>query len=57
MKVVADARYGELLGVHIIGPQATEMVAEAVVALELEATIEGVDVHHPCPPDLSRSHA
>ena len=40
VKVVADAKYGELLGVHIIGPQATEMVAEAVVALELEATIE-----------------
>ncbi len=40
IKVVADAKYGELLGVHIIGPQATEMIAEAVVALELEATIE-----------------
>jgi dihydrolipoamide dehydrogenase len=40
VKVVADAKYGELLGVHIIGPQATEMIAEAVVALELEATIE-----------------
>jgi dihydrolipoamide dehydrogenase len=40
VKVVADAKYGELLGVHIIGPQATELVAEAVVALELEATIE-----------------
>jgi dihydrolipoamide dehydrogenase len=40
VKVVADARYGEVLGVHIIGPQATELVAEAVVALELEATIE-----------------
>jgi dihydrolipoamide dehydrogenase len=40
IKVVADAKYGELLGVHIIGPQATELVAEAVVALELEATIE-----------------
>ena len=40
VKVVADAKYGELLGVHIIGPQATEMIAESVVALELEATIE-----------------
>jgi len=40
VKVVADARYGEVLGVHIIGPQATELVAEAVVAMELEATIE-----------------
>jgi dihydrolipoamide dehydrogenase len=40
VKVVADAKYGEVLGVHIIGPQATEMIAESVVALELEATIE-----------------
>jgi dihydrolipoamide dehydrogenase len=40
VKVVADAKYGEVLGVHIIGPQATELVAEAVTAMTLEATIE-----------------
>jgi dihydrolipoamide dehydrogenase len=40
VKVVADAKYGEVLGVHIIGPQATELVAEAVVAMQLEATVE-----------------
>jgi dihydrolipoamide dehydrogenase len=40
IKVVADARYGEVLGVHIIGPQATELIAEAVTAMELEATVE-----------------
>jgi dihydrolipoamide dehydrogenase len=40
VKVVADGKHGEVLGVHIIGPQATELVAEAVVAMELEATIE-----------------
>jgi dihydrolipoamide dehydrogenase len=40
VKVVADAKYGELLGVHIIGPQATELIAEAVAALEMEATID-----------------
>jgi dihydrolipoamide dehydrogenase len=40
IKVVADAKYGEVLGVHIIGPQATELVAEAVVAMQLEGTIE-----------------
>jgi dihydrolipoamide dehydrogenase len=40
VKVVADAKYGEVLGVHIIGPQATEMIAEAVAAMEAEATIE-----------------
>ncbi|HEV2464711.1 MAG TPA: dihydrolipoyl dehydrogenase [Acidobacteriaceae bacterium] len=40
IKVVADAQYGEILGVHIIGPQATELIAEAVTAMELEATVE-----------------
>ena len=40
VKVVSDAKYGEILGVHIIGPQATEIIAECVTALELEATVE-----------------
>lgn len=40
VKVVSDAKYGEILGVHIIGPYATEIIAEAVTALQLEATVE-----------------
>jgi dihydrolipoamide dehydrogenase len=40
VKVVADAKYGEILGVHIIGPQACDLIAEAVVALSSEATVE-----------------
>ena len=40
VKVVADAEYGEILGVHIIGPQATELISEAVTAMELEGTVE-----------------
>ena len=40
VKVVADAKYGEILGVHIIGPGATEIIAECVTAMELEATVE-----------------
>jgi len=40
IKIVSDAEYGEVLGVHIIGPQATELIAEAVTAMELEATVE-----------------
>jgi dihydrolipoamide dehydrogenase len=40
VKIVADAKYGEILGVHILGPQATELVAEAVAVLELEGTVE-----------------
>jgi len=40
VKVVSDAKYGEVLGVHIIGPNATELIAESVTAMELEATVE-----------------
>ena len=40
IKIVSDAKYGEILGVHIIGPQATELIAEAVTAMEMEATVE-----------------
>jgi len=40
VKIVSDAKYGEILGVHIIGPQATELIAECVTAMELEATVE-----------------
>jgi len=40
IKIVSDADYGEILGVHIIGPQATELIAEAVAAMELEGTVE-----------------
>ncbi len=40
IKIVTEAKYGEILGVHIIGPNATEMIAESVLALELECTAE-----------------
>jgi len=40
VKIVADKKYDELLGVHMIGLRATELVAEATVALRLESTVE-----------------
>ncbi len=40
VKVVADVKYGEILGVHIIGPEAFELISEAVAAMEAEATVE-----------------
>lgn len=42
VKVVAEERYGEVLGVHIVGPHATDLITEAVVALEHEATLESL---------------
>jgi dihydrolipoamide dehydrogenase len=40
VKIVAERKYDEVLGVHIIGARATELVAEAVLALRLECTVE-----------------
>ncbi len=40
VKVVSDEKYGEVLGIHIIGPLATELLAEAATVLNLEGTID-----------------
>jgi dihydrolipoamide dehydrogenase len=40
VKIVADRKYDEVLGVHMIGARSTELVAEATVALRLESTVE-----------------
>jgi dihydrolipoamide dehydrogenase len=40
IKVVADEQYGEILGVHIIGPEGFELIAECVAAMEAEATVD-----------------
>ena len=42
VKYVSDSKYDELLGVHIVGPKATELIAESGVALSLEATSESI---------------
>jgi dihydrolipoamide dehydrogenase len=42
VKVVAESKLGEILGVHIIGPHAYELVAEAVTAMESEATVDSM---------------
>jgi dihydrolipoamide dehydrogenase len=42
VKVIADGTVGEILGVHIIGPEAFELISEAVTAMEAEATVESM---------------
>ncbi len=42
VKIVAEKKYDEVLGVHIIGPRATELIAEATLALRLESTVEEI---------------
>ncbi|MBI4545840.1 MAG: dihydrolipoyl dehydrogenase [Gemmatimonadetes bacterium] len=50
IKVVRDKRYSELLGAHIVGPHASELIAEFVVGRHLEATAEEMDrAIHPHP--------
>lgn len=49
VKVVMDAKYGEILGVHIVGSNATELIGEAALAMQMECTAEelarGVRLH------------
>ena len=42
VKVIADAKYGEILGVHIVGPTAAEMINQAAALMELEITVDEV---------------
>jgi dihydrolipoamide dehydrogenase len=44
VKLIFDAKYGELLGAHIMGSEATEMIAELTLAKKLEAT--GKSIFH-----------
>ena len=55
VKIVADAKYGEILGVHIIGPQATELIAEAVAVMTLEGTVDELMFMIHAHPTLSES--
>jgi dihydrolipoamide dehydrogenase len=50
VKVVRDKKYSELLGAHIVGPHATELIAEFVVGRHLETTVEELErAMHPHP--------
>lgn len=42
VKVIAEEKFGEILGVHIIGPEAYELISEAVTAMEAEATVDTI---------------
>jgi dihydrolipoamide dehydrogenase len=55
VKIVSDTKYDEVLGVHMIGPRSTELVAEATLALRLECTVDELSrTSHP-PPTLSEA--
>jgi len=42
VKVIAGREYGEILGVHILGPRATDLIAESALAIGMEATMEDI---------------
>lgn len=55
VKVVADARYGEVLGVHMIGHNVSELVAEVGMARELEATLDEIVRHAHAHPSMAEA--
>ena len=57
VKIIRDAKYGEILGAHIVGAHATEMIHELVVARTNEFTVEEVDLAIHAHPTLSEAIA
>ena len=55
VKIVAEAKYGEILGVHMIGHNVSELIAEAGVGRMLEATLEEIAAHAHAHPSMSES--
>ncbi len=50
VKIIAESRYGEILGVHLFGPHATEMIAESVFGMQMEASVDSITgTIHPHP--------
>ncbi|MEX1024675.1 MAG: dihydrolipoyl dehydrogenase [Planctomycetota bacterium] len=55
VKIIADAKTDEVLGVHMVGPEVTELIAEAALAIEMRATVEDLarTIHaHPTLPEV-----
>lgn len=55
VKVVADAEYGELLGVHMIGHNVSELIAEAGLGRELETTLDEIAAHPHAHPSMAEA--
>ena len=55
VKLIFDSKYGELLGAHIVGSEATEMIAELNIAKSLETTWENIAMTMHAHPTLSEA--
>jgi dihydrolipoamide dehydrogenase len=57
VKVVSESRYGEVLGVHIVGPHASDLILEGGLALSMEATLDEIDATIHAHPTLGETIA
>ena len=55
VKIIADARYGEVLGVHMVGHNVSELIAEAGLARALESTVEEIAAHAHAHPSMAEA--
>ena len=55
VKIIADAKYGEVLGVHMIGHNVSELIAEAGMARALESTVEEIAAHAHAHPSMAEA--
>jgi dihydrolipoamide dehydrogenase len=55
VKIISEPKYGQILGVHIIGPQATCLIAEAAMAMKLESTVDDILATIHAHPSLSEA--
>jgi dihydrolipoamide dehydrogenase len=55
VKVLSDAKSGEIFGIHIFGPQATELISEAALAMKMEATVSEISSTIHAHPTLSEA--
>ena len=55
VKVLAGAKYGEILGVHILAPRANDLIEEAALAIKMEATLDELDQTIYCHPTVSEA--
>jgi dihydrolipoamide dehydrogenase len=55
VKLVADAEYGELLGVHMIGHNVSELISEAGLGRELETTLDEIAAHPHAHPSMAEA--
>jgi dihydrolipoamide dehydrogenase len=57
VKIVSEAKYGEVLGMHIVGPHASDLILEGGLALSMEATLEEIEATIHAHPTLGEAVA